>query len=107
MNIKVLLLPDGDDPDSFSRKHSADEFKTYIEQHQTDFIQFKTNLLLKGVSDPQKRSEAVSNILKSVSVIPDKLKRETYLSDCAHRFGVNEQALVSTVNTYIQRDREE
>ena len=73
MNIKVLLLPDGDDPDSFSRKHTAEEFKTYIEQHQTDFIQFKTDLLLKGVTDPQKRSEAVSSILKSVSVIPDKL----------------------------------
>ena len=107
MNIKVLLLPDGDDPDSFSRKHTAEEFKAYIEQHQTDFIQFKTDLLLKGVTDPQKRSDAVSSILKSVSVIPDKLKRDTYLSDCAHRFNVNEQALVTTVNTYIQRDKEE
>ena len=107
MNIKVLVLPDGDDPDSFSKKHTADEFKTYIEQHQTDFIQFKTDLLLKGVTDPQKRSEAVSNILKSVSVIPDKLKRDTYLSECSHRFNVNEQALVTTVNTYIQRDKEE
>ena len=107
MNIKVLILPDGDDPDSFSKKHTADEFKTYIEQHQTDFIQFKTDLLLKGVTDPQKRSEAVSSILKSVSVIPDKLKRDTYLSDCSHRFNVNEQALVTTVNTYIQRDKEE
>ena len=107
MNIKVLLLPDGDDPDSFSKKHTAEEFKTYIEQHQTDFIQFKTDLLLKGVTDPQKRSEAVSSILKSVSVIPDKLKRDTYLSDCSHRFNVNEQALVTTVNTYIQRDKEE
>jgi len=107
MNIKVLLLPDGDDPDSFSRKHTADEFKAYIEAHQTDFIQFKTDLLLKGVTDPQKRSEAVSSILKSVSVIPDKLKRDTYLSECSHRFNVNEQALVTTVNTYIQRDKEE
>ena len=107
MNIKVLLLPDGDDPDSFSRKHTAEEFKTYIEQHQTDFIQFKTDLLLKGVTDPQKRSEAVSSILKSVSVIPDKLKRDTYLSECSHRFNVNEQALVTTVNTYIQREKEE
>ena len=107
MNIKVLLLPDGDDPDSFSKKHTAEEFKTYIEQHQTDFIQFKTDLLLKGVTDPQKRSEAVSSILKSVSVIPDKLKRDTYLSECSHRFNVNEQALVTTVNTYIQRDKEE
>ena len=107
MNIKVLLLPDGDDPDSFSRKHTAEEFKTYIEQHQTDFIQFKTDLLLNGVTDPHKRSEAISSILKSVSVIPDKLKRDTYLSECSHRFNVNEQALVTTVNTYIQREKEE
>ncbi len=107
MHLKVLLLPDGEDPDSFSRKHSADEFRAYIAQHQTDFIQFKTDLLLKGVTDPQKRSEAVSNILRSVSVIPDKLQRDTYLSDCSHRFHINEQALVTTVNTYIQRDKED
>ena len=107
MNIKVLLLPDGDDPDSFARKHTAQQFKEYIEQHQTDFIQFKTDLLLKGVTDPQKRSEAVSSILRSVSVIPDSLKRDTYLSECAHRFSVNEQALVTTVNRYIQQDKED
>ena len=107
MNIKVLILPDGDDPDSFSRKHTAEQFKTYIEEHQTDFIQFKTDLLLKGVTDPLKRSEAVSSILKSVSVIPDNLKRDAYLSECSHRLNVNAQTLVTTVNTYIQRDKEE
>ena len=107
MNIKVLLLPDGDDPDSFARKHTAEEFKKYIEEHQTDFIQFKTDLLLRGVTDPQKRSEAISNILKSVSIIPDTLKRTTYLSECAHRFGIREEALVSTVNSYIQKERED
>lgn len=107
MNIKVLLLPDGDDPDSFSRKHTAERFKAYIEEHQTDFIQFKTDLLLKGVTDPLKRSEAVSSILKSVSVIPDNLKRDAYLSECSHRLNVNAQTLVTTVNTYIQRDKEE
>jgi DNA primase len=107
MNIKVLLLPDGDDPDSFSRKHTAEQFKAYIEEHQTDFIQFKTDLFLKGVTDPLKRSEAVSSILKSVSVIPDNLKRDAYLSECSHRLNVNAQTLVTTVNTYIQRDKEE
>ena len=107
MNVKVLLLPDGDDPDSFARKHTAQDFKQYIEAHQTDFIQFKTDLLLKNVTDPQKRSEAISSILRSVSVIPDKLKRDTYLSECSHRFNVNEQALVSTVNSYIQKDKED
>ena len=69
MNVKVLLLPDGDDPDSFARKHTAQEFRDYIESHQTDFIEFKTNLLLRGVTDPIKRSEAISSIVKSVSVI--------------------------------------
>ena len=107
MNIKVLILPDGDDPDSFARKHTAQEFKEYIQQHQTDFIQFKTDLMLRGVTDPQKRSEAISSILKSVSVIPDTLKRTTYLTECAHRFGVREEALVTTVNSYIQKDRED
>ena len=107
MNIKVLILPDGDDPDSFSRKHTAEEFRRYIGEHQTDFIQFKTDLLLKGVNDPQKRSEAIANILRSVSVIPDGLKRTTYLSECAHRFHVREDALVSTVNKYIAQEKEE
>ena len=107
MNIKVLLLPDGDDPDSFARKHTAQQFKDYIEQHQTDFIQFKTELLLKNVTDPQKRSEAIGSILKSVSVIPDPLKRNTYLSECAHRFNVREDALVTTVNNYIAKDKED
>ena len=105
MNIKVLLLPDGDDPDSFARKHTAQQFTDYIEQHQTDFIQFKTELLLKNVTDPQKRSEAIGSILKSVSVIPDPLKRNTYLSECAHRFNVREDALVTTVNNYIAEDK--
>lgn len=106
MNIKVLILPDGDDPDSFARKHTAQQFKEYIEQKQTDFIQFKTDLLLKNVTDPQKRSEAIGSILKSVSVIPDPLKRSTYLSECAHRFHVREDALVTTVNSYIAKENE-
>lgn len=107
MNVKVLLLPDGDDPDSFSRKHNADEFSQYIQQHQTDFIQFKSDLMLRGVTDPVKRSEAISNIVKSVSVIPEPIKRDSYLHDCAMRFGMNEQSLISTMNNYIRANREE
>ena len=107
MNVKVLILPNGDDPDSFARKHTADEFKKYIAEHQTDFIQFKTSQLLTETTDPLKRSEAIGSVLKSISVIPDNLKRDTYLSECAHRFGVNEQVLVTTVNKYIQKDRED
>ena len=107
MNVKVLLLPDGDDPDSFSRKHNADEFSQYIQQHQTDFIQFKSDLMLRGVTDPVKRSEAISSIVKSVSVIPEPIKRDSYLHDCAMRFGMNEQSLISTMNNYIRANREE
>lgn len=107
MNVKVLLLPDGDDPDSFARKHKAEEFREYIESHQTDFIEFKTNLLLKGVTDPIKRSEAISSIVKSVSVIPDQIIRATYLSECSHRLGINEATLVSTMNKFIRGEREE
>lgn len=107
MNIKVLLLPDGDDPDSFSRKHSAEEFKEYISSHQTDFIQFKTDLLLRGVSDPVKRSEAISNIIRSVSVIPNQITRDTYLHECSHRLQMSERTLISTMNGFIRGDLED
>jgi DNA primase len=101
MNIKVLLLPDGDDPDSFARKHTAQQFKEYIELHQIDFIQFKTELLLKGVKDPIKRAEAINSIVRSVSVIPDPVVRATYISECSHRLGVGEQTLITQTNKYI------
>ncbi len=107
MNVKVLLLPDGDDPDSFARKHPAQEFRDYIEAHQTDFIEFKTNLLLKGVTDPVKRSEAISSIVKSVSVIQDQIMRATYLAECAHRLGMSEATLINTANQFIRGDIEE
>lgn len=107
MNVKVLLLPDGDDPDSFAQKHTADEFRNYIETHQTDFIEFKTNLLLNGVTDPIKRSEAISSIVKSVSVIQDQITRATYLTECANRLGMSEATLVSTANKFIHGEIEE
>ena len=107
MNVKVLLLPDGDDPDSFARKHTAQEFRDYIESHQTDFIEFKTNLLLRGVTDPIKRSEAISSIVKSVSVIQDQITRATYITECAHRLGMNEATLINTANKFIRGEIEE
>ena len=107
MNVKVLLLPDGDDPDSFAQKHTAQEFRDYIEAHQTDFIEFKTNLLLKGVTDPIKRSEAISSIVKSVSVIQDQITRATYITECAHRLGMNEATLINTANQFIRGEIEE
>ncbi len=103
MNVKVLLLPDGDDPDSFARKHSTDELKRYIEENQQDFIGFKTRLTVEGVSDPVKRSEAISGIVKSISVIPDAILRSTYISDLASRLGLKEQTLISSMNDLIRK----
>ena len=77
MNVKVLLLPDGKDPDEFARNHSAEDFRKYIEDNQTDFIVFKINILLNGVTDPVKRSEAVGSIVQSISVIKDPILRDT------------------------------
>ena len=107
MNVKVLLLPDGDDPDSFARKHTAEEFRTYIEAHQTDFIEFKMNLLLNGVTDPVKRSEAISSIVRSVSVVKEQVVRATYITACSHRLGVNEAVFVSAMNKLIRENIEE
>ena len=107
MNIKVLLLPDGDDPDSFARKHSSEELKQYIDQHQQDFIAFKSKLTIEGVSDPVKRSEAISGIVKSISVIPNAILRSTYLSDLASRLGLKEQTLLTTMNDFIRKEKEQ
>ncbi len=107
MNIKVLLLPDGDDPDSFARKHSTEELKKYIDENQTDFIAFKTRLTVEGVSDPVKRSEAIGGIVKSISVIPDTILRSTYLTELSARLGLKEQTLMQSMNGYIRRDLEE
>ena len=107
MNIKVLLLPDGDDPDSFSRKHSAQELKDYIEQNQTDFITFKTRLTVENVTDPVKRSEAIGGIVKSISMIPDQILCSTYLSELSQRMGIKEQTLLNSMNGMIRKELEE
>ena len=107
MNIKVLLLPDNDDPDSFARKHTATEFRDYIESHQTDFIEFKTNVLLRGVSDPIERSKAITSIVKSISVITDQIVRATYVKECAQRIGIAEQTLINEMNKLIRSEREQ
>ena len=102
MNIKVLVLPDGDDPDSFARKHSSADFKQYIEDHQVDFIQFKTNLMLNGVTDPAKRSEAINSIVQSIAVVPNQILRDTYIHDCAQRLNIAESTLINTMNKFIR-----
>ena len=105
MNIKVLFLPDGDDPDSFARKHTAEEFREYVESHLTDFIQFKIDVSLKGVNDPVKRSEAISSIIESVSKIPDPIIRHTYLQECASRLNMPEKTLLTQMNRFISNTR--
>ena len=107
MNIKVLLLPDGDDPDSFARKHSTEELKKYIDENQQDFMAFKTRVTIEGVTDPVKRSEAISGIVRSISVIPDAILRSTYLTELSARLGVKEQTLMQSMNGYIRKDLEE
>lgn len=107
MSVKVLLLPDGDDPDSFARKHEAADFRKYIEDHQTDFIVFKINQTLNGVTDPIKRSEAISGIVRSISVIHDQILRATYLRECSARTGIAEPTLIETMNRFIYQDKEQ
>lgn len=107
MNVKVLLLPDGKDPDEFARSYSAEDFRKYIEDNQTDFIVFKINVLLKGVTDPIKRSEAVGSIVQSISVIKDPILRDTYLKECSNRTNMKELTLMSQMNHNINSNREQ
>ena len=102
MNLKVLLLPNNEDPDSFARQHTADEFKAYIEAHATDFIRFKTALLLDNENDPLKRSEAINSIVMSISMVQNPILRDTYLHDCAQRIGMNEMTLINQMNALIR-----
>ena len=107
MNVKVLLLPDGKDPDELARNLTAEDFRKYIEENQTDFIVFKINVLLKGVTDPVKRSEAINSIVQSIAVIKDPILRDTYLRECAHRTGMKENTLIAQMNRFIYNDKEQ
>ena len=99
MNIKVVLLPDGDDPDSFSRKQSATSFTEYIKSHEVDFIRFKTNLLLESAGeDPIKRAALITDIVQSISIIPDAIVRSVYTKECSRLLDVNEEVLLREVN---------
>ena len=92
MNIKVCLLPDGDDPDSFARKHNSTEFRQFIQEHETDFIRFKTNLLLEDAGkDPIKRAELIGNLVQSISVIPEAIVRDVYIKECAQLLRVEDK----------------
>ena len=99
MNIKIVLLPDGEDPDSFARKHNAFEFSIYIQQNETDFIRFKTKLLLdEAGDDPIKRAKLISEIIHSIAVIPDNIIRSVYIKECSSLLDIKEQTLLSELN---------
>ena len=102
MNVKVLLLPDGEDPDSFARSRNASDLLEYMEKNQKDFIAFKCELALKEAGDdPIKRSNLINDILRSISVIPDEIKRSVYIQDCQTRFGLKLETLTQSVKNII------
>jgi len=104
MNVKVVLLPDGDDPDSFAKKHNANELIEYIKEHQVDFIQFKSGLLLEDAgNDPIKKSQLINDIVQSIAVIPDAITRSLYIQECAIRFSVRESLLGEAVQKLRQQ----
>jgi DNA primase len=102
MNVKVLLLPDGEDPDSFARSRNASDLMEYIEKNQKDFIAFKCDLALaEAGNDPIKRSNLINDILRSISVIPDEIKRSVYIQECQTRFGIKLETLTQGVKKII------
>ncbi len=102
MNVKVLLLPDGEDPDSFARSRNASDLLEYMEKNQKDFIAFKCELALaEAGNDPIKRSNLINDILRSISVIPDEIKRSVYIQDCQTRFGIKLETLTQGVKNII------
>ncbi|KPH13535.1 DNA primase [Chryseobacterium sp. ERMR1:04] len=103
MNIRVLLFPEGDDPDSFARKHPQDYVEKFIENEAMDFIDFKAEILLKDAgSDPIKKADAIRNIVKSVSFVQNALKREVYLKEVSNKFGLSEQSLFNELDVQRQ-----
>lgn len=107
LTIKVLLLPDGEDPDSFAQSHSPEDFKAYIAEHETDFITFKTDLLLRDAKgDPIRRASVIKDVVSSISVIPDRIVREAYIHDFAGRMGIDESTIVNEVVINLKRIRD-
>lgn len=109
MDVKVVLLPDGDDPDSFAQSHSTTEIEEYLKEHATDFISFKTKILLEGTAnDPAARSRVITDIVESISVIPDLITRTVYTRECSLALGIDEKVLTLQVEKFyrIRRDKE-
>ncbi len=114
LDVKVMLLPDGDDPDSFARKHTPEEFREYVSTHETDIIRFKTKVLMdEAKDDPQRRVEAIRSVVRSLACIPDKVKRDVYVQECSRLLGVSESSVLSatlsaraTVVEQLKKQRE-
>ena len=107
MKIKVLLLPDGDDPDSFAQSHSSSQVEEYIRDNETDFIAFKTKILLDGVeNDPIRRSNVITDIVRTISVIPDQIMRTVYIAECSRTLGIDEKVLALQVTKFIAEKAE-
>lgn len=108
LNIKVVLLPDGDDPDSFAQSHSSSEVEEYIKMHETDFIRFKTDILLKeAANDPIARSKAINDIVRSISVIPDDIVRSLYVKECSRSLDIDEKVLLLQIKKFITERAEQ
>ena len=108
MNIKVCLLPDGEDPDSYARQHNGTEFRQFIQEHETDFIRFKTNLLLDDAGrDPIKRAELIGSLVQSIAVIPEAIVRDVYIKECAQLLHVEDRLLVSEVAKRREKQAEQ
>lgn len=103
LNVKVVLFPDGDDPDSFAQNHTSEETETYLADNSTDFIRFKTRIMMDGVADdPVKRSEAITEIVRSIAFIPSEIKRNVYVQECAREFGMDEKVLQRQVARFYE-----
>lgn len=107
LNIKVMLLPEGEDPDSFAQSHSTSELEEYLASNEQDFIAFKTSILLQGVeNDPIQRSKAINDIVRSISVVPDEITRAIYIKECSRRLEIDEKLLTRQVAKKIADRRE-
>jgi DNA primase len=105
MNVRIVMLPDGEDPDSWSRKTSDEEFKRYLKENETDFIKFKTRLLLdEAQSDPVRRANLVREVVRSIAVIPDQITRTVYVKECSTQLNMPEEVILDEVMKLRNQD---
>ena len=108
LNVRVVLIPDGDDPDSFARKHTLEEVKSFIEENERDFISYRTDQLIGDAgSDPVRRSNLVNEIAGTLALIPDQVKRAMYVQDVSVKFNIDESLVYSKINEAVRAMREE